>query len=81
MRTEFDHEGTLVSFVEIDRKILHEKDLNDVIYGILMPPLFVLKRNHFGWKVFICMLLCMLGWIPGSVYAFWMEGMPIKVGF
>ncbi|TMX05120.1 hypothetical protein EJD97_002168 [Solanum chilense] len=43
----------------------------DILLAIILPPLVAYRK--FGCKVefFICILLTLLGWIPGILYAFW----------
>ena len=41
-----------------------------VILAILLPPLGVLVYTNIDWmKVLICLLLCLLFFLPGMIYA------------
>ncbi|MCO5573291.1 hypothetical protein L7F22_032171 [Adiantum nelumboides] len=41
----------------------------DVLLAILLPPLGVFLRYSCGMEFWICLLLTILGYIPGIIYA------------
>ena len=42
-----------------------------VICAILIPPLAVFLKEGMGKNVWIGLILWILGWIPGVIFAFW----------
>ena len=43
----------------------------EIILAILFPPLGVALRYAFGKEFLISVLLTLLGWVPGVIYAFY----------
>ncbi|KAK0591617.1 hypothetical protein LWI29_004881 [Acer saccharum] len=41
----------------------------DILLAILLPPLGVFSRFACGVEFWICLILTLLGWIPGIIYA------------
>uniref|UniRef100_A0A7N0TTL9 Uncharacterized protein n=1 Tax=Kalanchoe fedtschenkoi TaxID=63787 RepID=A0A7N0TTL9_KALFE len=41
----------------------------EVILAILLPPVGVLLRYGLGVQFWICLLLTILGYLPGIIYA------------
>ncbi|EGV44504.1 YqaE/Pmp3 family membrane protein [Bizionia argentinensis JUB59] len=41
-----------------------------IILNILLPPLSVFMQKGLGGAFFISLLLTLIGWIPGVIYAF-----------
>ena len=44
-----------------------------ILLNILLPPLAVLLEHGVGNKFIISLLLTFLGWLPGVVYAFYVN--------
>ena len=42
-----------------------------IILSILIPPLPVYLKTKSGKEALIALVLCILFWIPGVVYALW----------
>lgn len=45
-----------------------------VILNILLPPLAVFLKHGIGVTFLISLLLTILGWLPGVIYAFYVNG-------
>jgi uncharacterized membrane protein YqaE (UPF0057 family) len=45
-----------------------------IILNILLPPLAVLLKHGLGVTFLISLLLTFLGWLPGVIYAFYVNG-------
>ena len=45
-----------------------------IILNILLPPLAVLLKHGVGTTFLISLLLTILGWIPGVIHAFIVNG-------
>lgn len=44
-------------------------DLLRIILAIILPPLGVLLQERLGKRFWICVLLTLIGYIPGIIYA------------
>ncbi|MGN6032695.1 MAG: YqaE/Pmp3 family membrane protein [Thermomicrobiales bacterium] len=42
-----------------------------LIASILIPPLGVFLKRGFGWSFVISIILTLLAYVPGLVYAIW----------
>ncbi|WP_083925371.1 YqaE/Pmp3 family membrane protein [Flexithrix dorotheae] len=42
-----------------------------IILTILLPPLPVALHKGLGGAFWLCLLLTLIGWLPGVVYAFY----------
>jgi len=42
-----------------------------LIASILIPPLGVFLKRGFGWSFVLSIVLTILGYIPGLIYAIW----------
>lgn len=45
-----------------------------ILLNIFLPPLAVLLNHGLGKEFIISLLLTLLGWLPGVVYAFYVNG-------
>lgn len=45
-----------------------------VILNILLPPLAVFLKHGLSGTFLISLLLTILGWLPGVIYAFYVNG-------
>lgn len=45
-----------------------------VVLNILIPPVAVFLKHGVGTTLLISILLTMLGWIPGVIHAFYVNG-------
>ncbi len=45
----------------------------NIILAILLPPLAVFLTHGLGSKFLICLLLTFVGWLPGVIYAFYVN--------
>ncbi|HSP82577.1 MAG TPA: YqaE/Pmp3 family membrane protein [Gillisia sp.] len=45
-----------------------------IILNILLPPLAVFLKHGLGTAFLISILLTMLGWLPGVIHAFYVNG-------
>lgn len=45
-----------------------------IILNILIPPLAVFLKHGLGTTFLISILLTMLGWLPGVIHAFLVNG-------
>ncbi len=45
-----------------------------VILNILLPPLAVYLKHGLGSTFVISLILTIIGWIPGVIHAFWVNG-------
>lgn len=45
-----------------------------IILNILLPPLAVFLNHGLGTKFLISLLLTLVGWLPGVIYAFYVNG-------
>lgn len=45
-----------------------------VILNILLPPLAVFLKHGLGVTFLISLLLTALGWLPGVIHAFYVNG-------
>jgi uncharacterized membrane protein YqaE (UPF0057 family) len=43
----------------------------DIILGIFFPFIAVLIKRGLGKDFLINVLLCIIGWLPGVIHAFW----------
>ena len=43
----------------------------DILLGIFLPFIAVLLRKGLGKDFLINVVLCLFGWLPGVVHAFW----------
>jgi len=44
-------------------------------FGVFLPPVLIyIRKDKFTQEFFICLLLTLLLWIPGTLYAFHQEG-------
>ncbi|KAK2634656.1 hypothetical protein Ddye_029448 [Dipteronia dyeriana] len=41
----------------------------DILLAIILPPLGVFLKYSCGVEFWICLILTLLGWIPGIIYA------------
>ena len=49
----------------------------EAIVGVLLPPvLLCMRKGHSCCDIVICILLTLLGVVPGILYAFWKIGIP-----
>ncbi|MDT0295411.1 YqaE/Pmp3 family membrane protein [Mesonia ostreae] len=44
-----------------------------IILSILLPPLAVFLNHGLGTKFLISLLLTLVGWLPGVIYAFYVN--------
>ncbi|MEH3244610.1 YqaE/Pmp3 family membrane protein [Citrobacter freundii] len=44
-----------------------------IVFTIILPPLGVLLGKGFGWAFILNIVLTLLGYIPGLIYAFWIQ--------
>jgi len=44
-----------------------------IILNILLPPLAVFLNHGLGNKFLISLLLTLVGWLPGVIYAFYVN--------
>ena len=42
-----------------------------LIVSIIIPPLGVFLKRGFGWSFILSILLTLLGYVPGVLYAVW----------
>ncbi|KAL8140631.1 hypothetical protein V2J09_006652 [Rumex salicifolius] len=54
---------------QIKAKAMGSETLIEVILAILLPPVGVFLRYGCGVEFWICLLLTILGYIPGIIYA------------
>ena len=40
-----------------------------IIAAILLPPVWVLLKRGLGWSFLLSILLTLLAWLPGMIYA------------
>ena len=45
-----------------------------IILSILLPPLAVFLKHGLSSEFLISLLLTLLGWLPGVIYAFYVNG-------
>lgn len=45
-----------------------------IILNIFLPPLAVFLKHGLGTTFLISILLTMLGWLPGVIHAFYVNG-------
>ncbi|WP_027126416.1 YqaE/Pmp3 family membrane protein [Gelidibacter mesophilus] len=45
-----------------------------IILNILLPPLAVFLKHGIGSAFFISILLTLIGWVPGVIHAFIVNG-------
>lgn len=45
-----------------------------IILNIFIPPLAVFLKHGLGTAFLISILLTMLGWLPGVIHAFYVNG-------
>ncbi|MAM19275.1 MAG: YqaE/Pmp3 family membrane protein [Bacteroidota bacterium] len=45
-----------------------------IILNILLPPLAVFMKHGVGMTLLISILLTILGWLPGVIHAFLVNG-------
>ena len=43
----------------------------EIILGIFLPPVAVLLRRGLGGAFLLNIILCLFGWLPGVIHAFW----------
>lgn len=44
-----------------------------IILNIVLPPVAVLLQHGIGVKLLISILLTLIGWLPGVIYAFYVN--------
>jgi len=44
-----------------------------IILSILLPPLAVFLKYGIGSEFFISLVLTIIGWLPGVIYAFYVN--------
>ncbi len=44
-----------------------------IILNLFLPPLAVFLNHGLGGKFLISLLLTLLGWLPGVIYAFYVN--------
>ncbi len=42
-----------------------------VLLAIFLPPISVLMTDGFGLHLILNIILCLFGWLPGSIHAVW----------
>ncbi|MFM2314070.1 MAG: hypothetical protein RLZZ04_3346 [Cyanobacteriota bacterium] len=47
------------------------KDLTQIIFAIVLPPVGVFLSVGIGSALVINVLLTLLGWLPGVIHALW----------
>jgi uncharacterized membrane protein YqaE (UPF0057 family) len=47
------------------------KDLTQIIFAIVLPPVGVFLSVGIGTALIINVLLTLLGWLPGVIHALW----------
>lgn len=57
--------GTIHAFV------VQGMNVSTAILNYLLPPLSVFLTNGNCAQTLICLLLTLLGWLPGMIYAYW----------
>lgn len=45
-----------------------------VILNIFIPPLAVYLKHGIGSTFLVSIILTLLGWLPGMIHAFWVNG-------
>ncbi|MGB3776270.1 MAG: YqaE/Pmp3 family membrane protein [Leeuwenhoekiella sp.] len=45
----------------------------NIVLAILLPPLAVFLTHGLGGKFLISILLTLIGWLPGVIYAFYVN--------
>lgn len=53
---------------------INEMSLLTIILNILLPPLAVFMKHGLGTTFLISLLLTALGWLPGVIHAFYVNG-------
>lgn len=48
-----------------------DKKLLTIIAAVLLPPLGVYLKKDVGKELLICVVLTILGFLPGVIYALW----------
>ncbi|PKQ46087.1 YqaE/Pmp3 family membrane protein [Confluentibacter flavum] len=48
--------------------------LHIIILNIILPPFAVYLKHGTGKELLISIILTIIGWIPGMIYAFWVNG-------
>ena len=43
----------------------------DIILGIFLPFVAVLLKKGLGGAFLVNIVLCLIGWLPGVIHAFW----------
>ena len=62
-----------------DQQARYESEANRVcetVMGMLQPPLLVYQRKQLGYEFWVCIVLTLIFWFPGTLYAFHVEGIP-----
>ena len=52
----------------------HSRSCVDALLGLLLPPVLVYMRRGMVKEFWVCILLWILGLLPGILYAFWLDG-------
>jgi len=48
--------------------------LATILLNIFLPPIGVALKHGVGGKFLVNILLCLLGWLPGVIHAFYVNG-------
>ena len=48
--------------------------ITTIIINLLLPPLGVFLEHGVGKNLLINIVLTLIGWIPGVIHAFWING-------
>lgn len=58
-------------YCELERETVVDKKLLTIIAAVLLPPLGVYLKKDVGKELLICVVLTILGFLPGVIYALW----------
>lgn len=47
-----------------------------VVASVIIPPIGVFLKRGFGWSFLLSILLTLLGYLPGLLYALWVVTRP-----
>ncbi len=47
-----------------------------IIASVIIPPVGVFLKRGFGWSFLLSILLTILGYVPGLIYALWVVTRP-----
>lgn len=47
-----------------------------VVASVIIPPVGVFLKRGLGWSFFLSIVLTILGYVPGLIYALWVVTRP-----